>query len=305
MGRRRYGRRVVETAREGKRLLPGITKGDLISYHERMADHMLPYLKARPLVLQCFPDGAGADGFYRKQAPPGAPRWLPTVRMRLKTRARRQDLVVCDGVAALGYLVGQACFTLHPWLSRRDRPDHPDQIVIDLDPPTDDFTVVCRAALQVRDLLDELGLPSFPKLTGSKGVHVHVPLDRSAPFDAVRAFARAAMDVLAARHPDALTTAQRKDQRRGRLYLDVARNAYGQTAVAPWSVRPLPGAPLAAPVAWRDLERGRVGPRDYTVDNVFRRLAQRDDPWAGMMRHARSLNGPRRRLERLAAPADA
>lgn len=126
-----------------------------------------------------------------------------------------------------------------------------------------------------------------------------VPLDRSEDFDAVRAFARGAMELLAARHPDDLTTEQRKDKRRGRLYLDAGRNAYGQTAVAPWSLRPLPQAPVAAPVAWKQLQRKGIGPRDYTLENVFRRVGGRRDPWTGLRRRARSLRKARERLERL------
>jgi bifunctional non-homologous end joining protein LigD len=301
VGTRRYGRRSVETSNEDKILFPdvGLSKGELIDYYERIAEHLLPHLKDRPLVLQRFPDGIGRQGFYQKQVQTYFPDWITTVRVEVAVSDGSQELVVCDRKATLGYLANQACITLHPWLSRRDRIHHPDLLVIDLDPPQDDFEAARRAALRVRDLFDELELPTFPKLTGSQGVHVVVPLDRSGDFDSVRAFARSAMRLLAARHPDELTTEQRKHKRRGRLYLDVGRNAYGQTAVAPWSVRPLPGAPVATPLAWKELERRGIGPRDYTVKNAFRRLAQRPDPWAGLRRRARSLGPARERLERL------
>jgi bifunctional non-homologous end joining protein LigD len=301
MGRRRYGRRSVETSNEDKVLFPrsGITKGDLIDYYERIADRMLPHLRDRPLVLQRFPDGIRKEGFYQKQVGAYFPPWMPTVRVRVGSAGDREDLAVCDGKATLAYLANQACITLHPWLSRRDRLDRPDLLVIDLDPPGHDFEPARIAALRVRDLLGDLGLACFPKLTGSRGVHVVVPLDRSEGFDAVRAFARAAMALLAARHPRELTTEQRKSKRRGRLYLDTGRNAYAQTAVAPWSVRPLPDAPVAVPLAWRDLERRGIGPRDYTVKSVFRRVAKLSDPWTGLRRRARSLGRARERLERL------
>ncbi|MDX1649560.1 MAG: ATP-dependent DNA ligase, partial [Myxococcota bacterium] len=257
-------------------------------------------LKERPLVLQRFPDGIDDEAFYQKQAGDHFPDWISTVRVDVGTSDGSQDLVVCDKKATLAYLANQACVTLHPWLSRRDRIDHPDLLVIDLDPPGDDFEAARQGALRVRELFEEeLELPTWPKLTGSKGVHVAVPLDRSADFDAVRAFARAAMELLAARHPDALTTEQRKNKRKGRLYLDAGRNAYGQTAVAPWAVRAKPEAPVAAPIAWKDLERKGIGPRDYTVRNVFRKIARRDDPWSGMRRRARSLEPARKRLEEL------
>jgi bifunctional non-homologous end joining protein LigD len=302
MGRRSYGQRSIETSKEDKVLFPnaGITKGELVDYYERVADRILPHLKDRPLVVQRFPEGIDDEGFYQKQVGDHFPDWMTTVRVELVTSDRVQELVVCNGKATLAYLVDQACITFHPWLSRKDKIDHPDSLVIDLDPPGDDFEAVRRAALGVRDLLEnELDLPCFPKLTGSTGVHLTVPLDRSHDFDTVRAFAREAMELLASQHPDELTTEQRKKKRRGRLYLDTGRNAYGQTAVAPWSARPLPGAPVAVPLAWKELERGGIGPRDYTVNNVFRRLSRRSDPWAKLRRRAHSLGPARERLEQL------
>lgn len=301
MARHNYGRRSVETSNEDKVLFPvaAITKGDLIEYYERIAEHILPHLADRPLVLQRFPDGIGGEGFYQKQAGSYFPDWIATVRVAVRTSDQHQDLVACADRATLVYLANQACIALHPWLSRRDAIDRPDLLAIDLAPPEDDFEAVRIAALRVRDLLDELELPSFPKLTGSRGMHVVVPLDRSAGFDAVRAFAQEAMELLARRYPHDLTTEQRTDRREGRLYLDVGRNAYAQTAVAPWSVRPLPSAPVAAPLRWRDVEQKGLGPRDFGIKNVFRSLSQRADPWRGIGRRAHALAPAGERLAKL------
>lgn len=303
MTTRRYGRRTIDTSNEDKVLFPeaGLTKGALIDYYERIADEILPHLRERPLVLQRFPDGIGEDGFYQKQVGDYFPDWITTVRVDVSSSNGHQELVVCDAKATLGYLANQACITLHAWLSRTDRIDHPDMLVVDLDPPgVKDFEAARAAALRVRALLeDELEVACFAKLTGSKGVHVVAPLDGSADFDTVRGFASDAMSLLAARHPDALTTEQRKNKRQGRVYLDVGRNAYGQTAVAPWSVRPLPEAPVAATVPWSDLEQSGIGPRDFTVQNVFRKIANRADPWSGWRRRARSIAPARERLDRL------
>lgn len=303
MSTKRYGPYTVELSNEEKVLFPdaGLTKQDLLDYYTRIADRLLPHLAERALVVQRFPDGIDAEGFYQKQILATAPEWVSSVRVDVAGTGGKQTLAVCDNQATLAYLVDQACITLHPWLSRTRRIHHPDRLVVDLDPPQGDFEAARRTALHVRELLDELGLVGFAKLTGSEGIHVEVPLDRSADFDAVRGFTRDAMSLLSTRYPEMLTTEVRKDARHGRLYLDVSRNAYAQTAVAPWSVRPLPGAPIAAPVAWTELERSGIGPRDYTVESVFRRIERRDDPWAGMRRHARSLDGPRERLrDRLA-----
>jgi bifunctional non-homologous end joining protein LigD len=298
MSQRRFGRHSVETSNEDKVFFPddGLTKGDLIDYYQGVADHLLPWLRNRPLVLQRFPDGIEEEGFYQKQVPEHFPGWISTVRVE-KSGDETQELVVCDKKATLAYLANLGCVTLHPWLSRSDRLHHPDQLIVDLDPPGDDFSQVRQAARACRRLFDELELPVSLKTTGSSGVHLVVPLDRSADFDAVRAFARDAMELLAVRHPDALTTEVRKNKRHGRIFLDVARNAYAQTAVAPYSVRPLPGAPVATPIDWEEL--GGVDARSYTVRNVLRRLGQRRDPWRGMRRRAHGLAAARRRLERL------
>lgn len=300
MSKRRFGRYSVETSNEDKVIFPedDITKGDLMDYYDAVAEPMLPWLRERPLVLQRFPDGIRAQGFYQKQAAEHFPGWVSTVRVE-KTGGEKQDLVVCDKKATLVYLANLGCVTLHPWLCRKDRLEYPDQLVVDLDPPQEgEFSVVRSAARACRALFDELGLPAFVKTTGSKGLHVVVPLDRRADFDSVRAFARDAMTLLAARQPDALTTEIRKNKRKGRVFLDVARNAYAQTAVAPYSVRPLPGAPVATPIAWEEL--GRVEARSFTLKNLFRRLSRLDDdPWKDLKRRASGLTRARRRLDEL------
>lgn len=303
MAKRRYGRYSVDTSREDKVLFPksSISKGDLIDYYERISDHILPHLSDRPLVLQRFPDGIGEDGFYQKQSSDYFPDWIETTSVKVASSNGDQDLVVCNNTATIVYLANQGCITLHPWLSRTDRIDHPDQLVVDLDPPSDDFEEARSAALRLKALFEELELPSFPKLTGSKGIHVHVPLDRSDDFDEVRGIARSMMKVLADRHPDTLTTEQRKNKRGNRLFLDVGRNAYAQTAVAPYSVRPREGAPVAAPVRWEELQQAGLESRSFTIGNVFRRLGQIDDPWEGWRRRARSLRAAKKRLEAIAA----
>jgi bifunctional non-homologous end joining protein LigD len=304
MGRRRYGRYTVETSNEDKALFPdGLSKGELIDYYEAVAPHLVPHLRGRALVLERFPDGIDAEGFYQKQVPDHLPEWIATTRVS-KKEGGRQELVVCENAATLAWLANQACITLHAWPSRVDRPDHPDQLVIDLDPPGDDFGAARDAARRVRALLEEeLGLVTFVKLTGSSGLHVQVPLDRSEDFDAVRAFAGDAAELLARRHPDELTTEQRKRSRRGRLYLDVGRNAWAQTAVAPYSVRARPGAPVAAPIEWDELGERGLDAQRWTVRNVLDRLDRHGDPWKGMARRARSLSTARERLAGLAADA--
>lgn len=295
----RFGPYTVEVTSRDKVLFPdaGVTKGEMIDYYREVADRMVPYLEERPLVMQRFPDGIDAEGFYQKNAPDHFPDWIETV--TVEKEGGTVDHVVCGNAATLVYLANQGVITPHVWLSRIDRLDHPDRMIFDLDPPDDDFGIVREAARELRDLLDELGLAAWPMTTGGRGLHLIVPLDRSEPFDAVRDFAHRVADRLAERHPERFTTATRKDKRRGRLFLDYLRNAYAQTGVPPYAVRPRPGAPVAVPLDWDEVDDPDLRGNSYTIENVLQRIARKDDPWKGLMRHARSLEKPRQRLERL------
>ncbi|MFF1508666.1 non-homologous end-joining DNA ligase [Streptomyces sp. NPDC058326] len=290
--------RTVEIKRAGKELFPadGITKGDLAAYYRAVAGRMLPHLRGRPLMLERHPDGIGGGRFMQKDTPDHFPEWIH--RAELAKEDGTVTYPVRDDLATLLYLADQACVTPHRWLSRADRPDHPDRLVFDLDPPGDDFEQVREAAGFLHALLDELDLPGVPMTTGSRGLHVVVALDRRTAFDEVRAFARDAAGVLADRHPDRLTTAARKQARGDRLYLDVQRNAYGQTAVAPYAVRALPGAPVAAPVSWAELDDPGLTARRWTVSTIEDRLGE-DDPWREAPRRGRSLTAAHRRLAKL------
>jgi bifunctional non-homologous end joining protein LigD len=293
------GRR-VKLSNPEKVLFPaaGLTKADLVAYYERVAPAMLPHLAGRPLSLQRYPDGIDAEGFMQKNASRYFPKWIRRARLAKQDGAVAH--VVAEDAATLVYLANQACVTVHVGLSRIDRIDHPDRMVLDLDPSDDDFEKVRRAARDARALLEEVGLVPFLQTTGSRGLHLWVPLDRAADFDQVREFAAKIAEVLAARRPEELTTEQRKAKRGDRVLLDVARNAYAQTAVAPYSVRARPAAPVATPLEWRELDDARLEPQRYTIKNLFRRLAQKGDPWAEIERHARGLKAAQERVMSLA-----
>ncbi|MFE6687523.1 non-homologous end-joining DNA ligase [Streptomyces sp. NPDC057743] len=290
----RAGGRTVEIGRPDKVLFPedGITKAELAGYYRTVARRMVPQLRGRPLMLERHPDGIDDHGFMQKDVPEYFPDWID--RVELPKEDGTVTYAVCGDTATLLYLVDQACLTPHRFLSRADRPDHPDRLVFDLDPPGEDFTPVRDAARWLRDLLDEVRLPSAVMTTGSRGLHVLVPLDRRAAFDDVRAFARELAEVLAARHLDQLTTEQSKPARRGRLYLDIQRNAYAQTAVAPYAVRARPGAPVAAPVSWADVDDPELTAGRWTLASAEQLL--KEDAWRGRNLRGRSLTPARRRL---------
>ena len=294
----RVGRRIVEVSNPAKVLYPddGITKGDLVDYYRRVARSMLPHLRGRPVAMERYPDGIDGQRIFQKDVPGHFPDWID--RVKVEKEGGELSQVVCEDAATLAYLANQACITPHAWLSRADRPDHPDQLIFDLDPAGDDFEQARVAALWLRSLLEELELPSFAKTTGGKGIHLTVPLDRRADFDTVRAFAREVAEELAGRHPDRLTTEQRKDKRKGRLYLDAMRNAYAQTAVPPYAVRARPGATVATPLHWSEVEDRSLRPSRFAIGSILDRLEQADDPWKDLRRR-RSLSQAHKRLTAL------
>jgi bifunctional non-homologous end joining protein LigD len=293
--------REIELSNLGKVFFPrdGITKGQLIDYYRRIAETMLPYVKDRPITMHRFPDGIDEEGFYQKEAPDYFPGWVRRVSIEVEGEGATQPQVVCDDAATLVYLAEEACITPHVWLSRVDQIRYPDRLIFDLDPPDGDFEPVRSAAKSLRALLDELGLTSLVMTTGSRGLHVVVPLDRHSDFDEVRAFAKRVGAVMQEREPERLTVEMSKKKRGDRLFLDYLRNSYAQHAVAPYAVRPRPGAPVATPLAWEELSDGDLNSQTYNIGNIFRRLGQKQDPWGGMTDESSSLKEPSRLLEKL------
>ena len=291
----------VEVTHADRVLFPddGITKGDVVDYYRRVAPVMVRHLRDRPLTLQRFPRGIGAKGFIQQDiADSGAPDWLDRVEVP-KESGRTVVHAVANRADALAWLANQNCLTPHAWLARAARLDRPDLMVIDLDPSDGAFGPVRDTAFALRDLLSDLGLVPHAQLTGSRGVHVVAALSGRPDFDEVRAFARDVAEVAVADDPAHRTIAARKAARGDRVYLDVMRNAYAQTAVAPYAVRAKRGAPVATPVTWDELSSRGIRADRYTVRTLPHRLADRDDPWHDLRRHARSLSVARRRLDRI------
>jgi len=298
----RAGRRRLEISRPDKVLVaPDITKADLARYYERVAEAMLPHLARRPLNYERFPDGIDGQRIFQQHASGHFPDWIR--RVSVPARNGTVEHVVASDAATLVYLAGQACITFHRWLSRSDSLDRPDLLVIDLDPSVHKPAAVRRAALSFGALLRELELEPWAMTTGSRGYHVVVPLQRRTDFDAVRAFARHLGELAAAREPRTFTTEQRKAKREDKILIDIQRNAYAHTAVAPYSVRPRPGAPVATPLHWEELEESSTRADRWTIDAVLRRLERDGDPWREIASHAQTLTAANRRLAQLAAEA--
>jgi len=292
--------RSLEVSKPEKVLFPddGTTKADLAEYYRDMGERIVPHIEERAVTMHRYPDGIDDGDFYQKGIPDYFPDWID--RKTLPKEDGEVTYVVANDVATLVYLADQAVITPHVTLSRVDRPEHPDQMIFDMDPPedSDDIEIVQESTEKLYEVLDELGLNAFLKTTGSKGYHIVVPLDRSASFDQVHEFAKDVARVAAGRYPDLLTVAQRKAKRGDRVLVDYLRNSYGQTTVAPYAVRALPGAPVAAPLDWDELSE--TAPRDYTMANVRRRLSQRDDPWGEFDgRRGQALSAARDHLDEM------
>jgi bifunctional non-homologous end joining protein LigD len=284
------GRRQVEISHPDKDLFPDppITKMDLAHHYERVADAMLPHLRGRPLALQAFPNGIDEAGYFMKSVPRYFPGWITTATVPKKGGTLTQ--VIADDAATLVYLVGQNVITPHTWLSRADRPHEPDRLIIDLDPsPGIGFSEVRAAARQAGDRLRAAGLVPFAMVTGSRGIHVDCPLRRGPTFGDVHGFARALAEAMVADDPRHLTLEWHRSDRGARIYLDVNRINYAQHAVAPYGVRPRPGAPVAMPIEWDELSDPKLRPDRWTIRTAADRLASDGDPWKGIARRARTL----------------
>ncbi|HSC26055.1 MAG TPA: non-homologous end-joining DNA ligase [Vicinamibacterales bacterium] len=277
---------------------PAITKGELASYYETIAPAMLPHIRGRPITMERYPAGIDHKGFFHKDVSKGYPTWLERVEVPKKDGTVHHPIVTDP--RSLLWIANQNCITPHVWTSRVPDLYHPDICVFDLDPSRDDEPDVLRAAaLDLRRLLQELGLPSWVKTSGSKGFHIVVPLDGKAGMGEVARFAHVVGALAVARNCDHLTQEFSKADRGGRILVDTGRNGYSATFAAAYAVRAKPGAPVSAPCTWEDIERGAIGPRSFTLRTMAARVAEKGDPWADLRRHRRSLRRPIQRLRRM------
>jgi bifunctional non-homologous end joining protein LigD len=281
----------------------GITKGEIATYYETIAPVLLPHIRNRPVTMERYPSGIGKKGFWQKDVSKGFPEWLQRVAVPKKDGTVHHPLVT--DVRSLLWIVNQNTITPHVWVTRVPDLYHPDVCVFDLDPSRDDEPEVLRqATLALRDLLDELGLPSWVKTTGSKGFHIVVPLDGSARTDEVERFAHAVGRLMVARDPDHLTQEFSKADRGGRILVDTGRNGYSATFATPYAVRAKAGAPVSAPCTWEEVARGQVLPRSFTVRTLPERVARVGDLWSDMKRRGRSLTRAQVNLKKMTTIAE-
>ena len=273
----------------------GITKGELALYYEMIAPVMLPHLRRRPITMERYHRGITEQGFFQKDVSKGFPDWLKRIEVPKKDGTVHHP--IANDTRSLLWLANQNSITIHVWPSRMPNLYNPDICIFDLDPSQEDALEPLRnAALHLRDLLAELGLPSWIKTSGSKGFHIAVPLDGKSDFSVVARFAHTIGKIMVERDPENLTQEFSKVDRGGRILVDTGRNGYSATYAATYTVRAKPGAPVSAPCTWEDLERGEVGPRTFTLRSMAQRIADVGDLWADLLKTKRSLTRPLQKL---------
>jgi bifunctional non-homologous end joining protein LigD len=274
------------------------TKGDLIEYYRAISPWLLPYLKDRPVVLTRYPDGIAGKSFYQKDAPGFTPDWLRTIDIWSEDTQREIAYFVADDLDSLLYLANSATIPLHIWLSSVGTLELPDWCVLDLDPKEASFSDVVKVALVLHELCEEVGLPNYVKTSGSTGIHVLVPMNRRLTYEQSRAFGQLISQVVVQRAPEIATIVRVIQKREGKVYLDFVQNGYGRLLVAPFSVRPLPGAPISMPLRWDEVTRS-LDPKTFTIKTGPARMARLGDPMADLIDVSVDLMAVLSKLEKL------
>ena len=321
----RRGNRVVRLSSEDRVLFPtGETKGDLWNYYAAVAPAIVPHLKDRPFTMKRWREGVAGGSFFQKQAPKGTPEWLPTRQFRTYPReggTRLVDFPLVNDELALLWMVQFHCIDMNAWYSRVDKPERPDFVVFDLDPPEEEggFQAAATVAVLVRDAVKEVGLESWPKTSGAGGLHVLVPIERRATYPQAHEFAERITRLLAARHPGVVTAEWLKAKRRG-VFIDYHQNGHGKTIASAYSVRPRAGAPVSTPLHWDEVTP-KLDDRAFTMEAVLKRLERDGDLFAPVLEGGQRLapalaearllttdaepprRRPRRRRERPVSPS--
>ena len=296
----RKGRRELRLRNLGKPFWPeeGITKGDLIAYYRDVAEVLVPHLRGRPFTMKRYPDGWQGNHFFQKQAPSHMPAWIKRAPFPASTREGEKKIIeyaLVDDELALLWMANMGCIDLHAWSSRVDRPDRPDWVMFDLDPSEGiGFEEVVTVARLVKETLDLLELEGFPKTSGSRGIHILVPIARRHSYADAREFAAIVAGALARAHPGLVTTEWARQKRRGVL-VDANQNGPGKTNASVYSVRPRAGAPVSTPLRWEEVVPG-LDPAALTMDAVLDRVARDGDLFAGVLAGKQSLTTALRAL---------
>lgn len=263
-----------------------ITKQDIINYYQKIAPYFIKYCKNHLIVLLRYPNGIDKDFFYQKQIPDYFPTFIKRKTILLK-KGEQQTLAIIANQKSLLYLVNQATLTFHSWLSNTKNVHNPDKIVFDFDPTDNDVKKLRFAVTEMKKIIEKESLVPFLMTTGSRGYHIVVPIKPTHTFDIIHDFAKKLAQELASKYPSIMTTNPLLKERKGRIFIDYLRNSYGQTSVAPYSIRAIEKAPIATPIEWREL--GRTNPQKFNIKNIFKRLNTKGDVWIDFEKNRKNL----------------
>lgn len=273
----------------------GYTKGELIHYYLEVAPYIMDHLRDRPMVFTRYPHGIEDKHFYQKNAPASLPEWINTFPYYSTESQRQINFILVEESAALAWLANQACIEMHPWLSRFASEDYPDFVVFDLDPsPGNTFAQVRKVALLTKQVLDQLGLRSYIKTSGSEGLHVYVPVKNDYTYEDIREFARPAAEIICTMAPDSATIERTVKKRGAKIYVDYLQNVKGKTLCSAYSVRPRHGATVSAPLYWDEVNR--VTPADFNIKTIIPRLKKVGELFAPVLSDRQSLDAASRQL---------
>ncbi len=276
----------------------GVAKRDVINYYDAVADLILPHLEDRPLSLKRYPDGIQGEYFFQKHTPEAYPAWLRTELIESE-HAAAINYVFAQDRSSLLYLANLGCIDQNPWMSRAGSLDHPDWVLIDLDPQECEFDLIVEAALLVKQALDEIGLAGYPKTTGGDGMHIYIPLEPGYSYEESRTFAELIARLVTQRRPQMFTTPRSVARRqKNRVYFDYLQNAKSKTIAAPYVLRAYAGAPVATPLEWSEVRRG-LHPGQFTIFNARERFREKGDLFRGVLERRQSLVEAVGKLEKL------
>lgn len=280
------------------------TKGDVISYYDKVSRLILPYLKDRPMVMNRHPNGLRDKGFFQKNvSTKNLPPYVKTKTVRAQS-GKLVHYIVCSNVETLLYMANLGCIEMNPWASRARNPKRPDFFIADLDPESTPFANVIMVAQEARRVFTRLGLPALCKTSGKRGLHIYVPLSGEASFEDSRAFGKLLAERIHAALPAITSLEQYPARRRGKVHVDYMRNAFGQTAVAPYSLRPHPGATVSTPLEWYEVKKD-LKPSQFTIKTIHARVKKKGDLWKPVLEKGADLRKALAKLGKMAATSSA
>ncbi len=267
----------------------GLTKAHLVRYYSDIAPYILPHLYNRPFVMKRYPHGLAGEAFYQKKTPDYAPDWI--IRQPVEHTEKIINYIICNDRATLIWLANQSCIEMHAWLAKLENLACPDIAVMDMDPAEGaTFADILEISLLVKRILDEFGIECFPKTSGSRGVHLFIPLEPVYSWQKVTRSMKYVAELAQNVYPDKVTLERKVEKRAGKVYLDYLQNGRGKTMAFQYSLRPRPGAPVSTPLLWEEIEEGSIQPEDYNINTIFSRISKLGDVFAGVLKKKQNIN---------------